>query len=98
VRRAALVEALLPSSARSWVLETWQRPRDLPWAHEDMRMILEASTDVGLSLPLSGLVHELITGIRSREVLREGGFQTEGWRMPAREEPAEKDAAGEDGV
>jgi 3-hydroxyisobutyrate dehydrogenase-like beta-hydroxyacid dehydrogenase len=88
VRRAPLVQALLPSSARSWVLETWQRPRALPWAHEDMRMVLEASTEAGLSLPLSGLVHELIKGIRSREVLRDGGFQADGWQLPAHEDGA----------
>ena len=88
VRRAAMVEALLPSSARSWVLETWQRPRDLPWAHEDMRMVLEASTEAGLSLPLTGLVHELIKGTRARGVLRDGGFQTDGWLMPAYEDEA----------
>lgn len=88
VRRAALVDALLPSSARSWVLETWERPRDLPWAHEDMRMVLEASTDAGLSLPIAGLVHEVIKGVRTRGVLRDGGLQTSGWRMPAREEGA----------
>ncbi len=86
VRRGPLVEALLPSSARSWVLETWERPRDLPWAHEDMRMVLEASTAAELSLPLSGVVHELIKGIRSRGVLREGGLQAEGWLMPAHED------------
>lgn len=89
VRRASMVEALLPSSARSWVLDTWDRPRDLPWAHEDMRMVLEASTGAGLSLPLSGLVHEVIKGIRSRGLLREGGFQTDGWLLPAIEDSGE---------
>lgn len=59
-------EALLKSSGKTWALETWYRPRDMPWAAKDMGMILEEATRAGMSLPLSGVVHEVIKTVKQR--------------------------------
>ncbi|MFI6349039.1 NAD(P)-dependent oxidoreductase [Streptomyces sp. NPDC050560] len=57
-------EALLESSGRTWALETWYRPRDMPWAAKDMSMVLEEADRVGLSLPMAGVVHEAIKTVK----------------------------------
>jgi len=59
-------EALLKSSGKTWALETWYRPRDMPWAAKDMGMVLEEANRVGMSLPLSGVVHEVIKTVKQR--------------------------------
>jgi 3-hydroxyisobutyrate dehydrogenase-like beta-hydroxyacid dehydrogenase len=59
-------EALLKSSGRTWALETWYRPRTMPWAAKDMGMVLEEANRAGLSLPLSGVVHEVIKTVKQR--------------------------------
>jgi 3-hydroxyisobutyrate dehydrogenase-like beta-hydroxyacid dehydrogenase len=83
VQRGPLVEGLLLSSADSWVLETWDRKREIPWADEDMRMVLEAAARVDLPAPVSAMVQEAIAEVRSSGVLTEGGFGTTGWEQPA---------------
>jgi 3-hydroxyisobutyrate dehydrogenase-like beta-hydroxyacid dehydrogenase len=83
VRRGPLVDGLLLSSARSWVLETWDRPREIPWADEDMRMVLAAAERVGLPAPVSRLVQEAIGEVTRSGVLAEGGFGAAGWAQPA---------------
>lgn len=59
-------EALLRSSAKTWALETWDRPRTMPWAAKDMAMVLDEAGRAGLSLPMSGVVHEVIKTVRQR--------------------------------
>jgi 3-hydroxyisobutyrate dehydrogenase len=83
VQRGPLVEGLLLSSASSWVLETWDRSREIPWADEDMRMVLESAEGVGLAAPLSRVVQEAIAEVRRSGVLAGGGFGTTGWERPA---------------
>ena len=83
VQRGPLVEGLLKSSANSWVLETWARPREIPWADEDMRMVLESAERVGLDAPLSRVVQEAIAEVRRAGVVAEGGFAATGWEQPA---------------
>jgi 3-hydroxyisobutyrate dehydrogenase-like beta-hydroxyacid dehydrogenase len=90
VQRGPLVEGLLLSSASSWVLETWERKREIPWADEDMRMVLEAAGRVDLPAPVSRTVQEAIAEVRSSGVLSEGGFGATGWERPAY--PAGEDA------
>jgi 3-hydroxyisobutyrate dehydrogenase-like beta-hydroxyacid dehydrogenase len=87
VRRGPLVEGLRRSSAASWVLDTWDRPRDLPWADEDMRMVLESAARAGLDAPVSDVVQRVIGTVRSSGALAEGGFGTTGWALPARPGP-----------
>ena len=83
VQRGPLVEGLLLSSANSWVLETWARPREIPWADEDMRMVLESAERVGLDAPLSRVVQEAIAEVRRSGAVAEGGFAATGWEQPA---------------
>lgn len=59
-------EALLKSSGRTWALETWYRPRDMPWATKDMGMVLEEANRAGLSLPMAGVIHEVIKTVKQR--------------------------------
>jgi 3-hydroxyisobutyrate dehydrogenase-like beta-hydroxyacid dehydrogenase len=83
VQRGPLVEGLLLSSANSWVLETWARPREIPWADEDMRMVLESAQRVGLDAPVSRVVQEAIAEVRRSGAVAEGGFGAAGWTEPA---------------
>jgi 3-hydroxyisobutyrate dehydrogenase-like beta-hydroxyacid dehydrogenase len=83
VQRGPLVEGLLLSSANSWVLETWARPREIPWADEDMRMVLESAQRVGLDAPVSRVVQEAIAEVRRSGAVAEGGFGAAGWTQPA---------------
>jgi len=91
VQRGPLVEGLLLSSASSWVLETWARPREIPWADEDMRMVLESAERVGLDAPLSRVVQDAIAEVRRSGAVAEGGFGARGWAQPAY---AEDEASG----
>ena len=83
VRRGPLLEGLLKSSASSWVLQTWARPRELPWAQEDMRMVLEAAERTGVDAPVSQLVRRVIEDVKDAGVLSEGGLGDRGWTLPA---------------
>ena len=83
VQRGPLVEGLLQSSASSWVLETWARPREIPWADEDMRLVLEAAERAGVAAPMSRVVQEAIALVRSSGALADGGFGASGWSQPA---------------
>jgi 3-hydroxyisobutyrate dehydrogenase-like beta-hydroxyacid dehydrogenase len=83
VARGPLVEGLLLSSANSWVLETWARPREIPWADEDMRMVLESAERVGLDAPVSRVVQEAIAEVRRSGAVADGGFGATGWARPA---------------
>lgn len=56
----ALRQALLSSSARNWIMENWGIRRQIPWAHKDMRFVLDMAEEAGMSLPLAGLVRELV--------------------------------------
>jgi 3-hydroxyisobutyrate dehydrogenase-like beta-hydroxyacid dehydrogenase len=83
VRRGPLVEGLRRSSAGSWVLDTWERSRELPWAAEDMRMVLDAAAHAGLDVPVADTVREAIGAVRESAMLAGGGFGAAGWRLPA---------------
>ena len=83
VHRGPLLEGLLKSSARSWVLETWARPRELPWAEEDMRMVLAAVDRVGMQAPVSDAVRTAIARVKDSGALSEGGLARRGWSRPA---------------
>jgi 3-hydroxyisobutyrate dehydrogenase-like beta-hydroxyacid dehydrogenase len=59
-----LREALLQSSGRNWALETWLQPRPMPWAEKDMAFVMHEADECRLSLPLCGVVKEVIKGIK----------------------------------
>ncbi|GAA4728845.1 3-hydroxyisobutyrate dehydrogenase [Modestobacter marinus] len=92
VQRGPLVEGLCRSSADSWVLRTWERPRELPWADEDMRLVLDAASRAGADAPVSDVVQRVIGAVRSSGVLGEGGLGSAGWALPAH--PVGEEAPG----
>lgn len=64
VDEEALRQALLLSSANNWALETWGQPRKMPWAEKDMMIVLHEADDARLVMPLSGVIKEVIKGIK----------------------------------
>lgn len=62
----ALVEALLHSSGRTWALETWYRPREMPWAEKDMQIILSEAARLELELPVARVVRTAISEVKAR--------------------------------
>jgi 3-hydroxyisobutyrate dehydrogenase-like beta-hydroxyacid dehydrogenase len=87
VRRGPLVDGLRLSSADSWVLRTWARPRELPWADEDMRLVLDAASRAGVDAPVSDVVQRAIAAVRDSGALAAGGFGDQGWALPAEAGP-----------
>jgi 3-hydroxyisobutyrate dehydrogenase-like beta-hydroxyacid dehydrogenase len=66
-----LRQALLKSSGRNWALETWNTHRAMPWAEKDMTIVAHEADRFRMSLPLSGVVKEVIKAIKV-----EKGFAT----------------------
>jgi 3-hydroxyisobutyrate dehydrogenase-like beta-hydroxyacid dehydrogenase len=64
VEEEPLRHALLQSSASNWALETWAGERPMPWAEKDMSIVLQEADDARLSLPLCGVIKEVIKGIK----------------------------------
>ena len=64
VPAARLREALLQSSAANWALEVQAQDNPMPWAEKDMTIVLKEADDARLSLPLCGVVKEVIKGIK----------------------------------
>jgi 3-hydroxyisobutyrate dehydrogenase len=61
--RAALVQ----SSGASWALETWLRPRPMPWAEADMEILLASAEQHGLAMPAAAVVRDLITAVKQEK-------------------------------
>jgi 3-hydroxyisobutyrate dehydrogenase-like beta-hydroxyacid dehydrogenase len=59
-----LRQALLISSGRNWALESWHLERSMPWAEKDMTIVMHEADRFRLTLPLSGVVKEVIKGIK----------------------------------
>lgn len=70
-----LRKALLGSSGRNWALETWDRPRAMPWAEKDMRIVMEEADRVRLSLPVCGVVKEAIKALKIERGLHSPGSE-----------------------
>ncbi len=64
VQSETLRQALLKSSGANWALDTWLQPRPMPWAEKDMGIVMEEADNARLSLPLCGVVREVIKGIK----------------------------------
>ena len=59
-----LRQALLKSSGRNWALETWVQARPMPWAEKDMAIVMHEADAARLSLPLSGVIREVIKTVK----------------------------------
>jgi 3-hydroxyisobutyrate dehydrogenase-like beta-hydroxyacid dehydrogenase len=62
-----LRQALLRSSGDNPLMRTWRRARPMPWAEDDMTIVMERADALALPLPLAGLVRELIKDIKVRK-------------------------------
>jgi 3-hydroxyisobutyrate dehydrogenase-like beta-hydroxyacid dehydrogenase len=64
VDREQLRAALLQSSASNWALETRPEEQPMPWAEKDMRLVLAEADRLRLSLPLCGVVTEVVKSVK----------------------------------
>jgi 3-hydroxyisobutyrate dehydrogenase-like beta-hydroxyacid dehydrogenase len=58
--------ALVHSSAQNWSMSARAESRPTPWAEKDMTIVLHEADAAGLSLPLCGLVKEVIKDFKRR--------------------------------
>jgi 3-hydroxyisobutyrate dehydrogenase-like beta-hydroxyacid dehydrogenase len=61
-----LVRALCVSSGANWPLEQWRDIHSIPWAHKDMRIVLDMADRVGATLPLAGVLREQVKPLMRR--------------------------------
>lgn len=64
VDKERLREALLQSSAGNWALETRPEEQPMPWAEKDMRIVLAEADRLRLSVPLCGVVTEVVKTVK----------------------------------
>ena len=64
VDRRAMRKMLLQSSGQNWALETGAGDRPMPWAEKDMMIVLAEADGLRMSLPLCGVIKEVIKGIK----------------------------------
>lgn len=60
----ALRRALVDSSANNWSLQTRAEEKPVPWAEKDMTIVLKEADQARVSLPLCGVVKEVIKGFK----------------------------------
>ena len=56
--------ALLDSSAGNWALQTRPEEQPMPWAEKDMRIALTEADRLRISVPLCGVVTEVVKGVK----------------------------------
>jgi 3-hydroxyisobutyrate dehydrogenase-like beta-hydroxyacid dehydrogenase len=64
VDRQAMRAMLLESSGQNWALASGAGDRPMPWAEKDMMIVLDEADSARMSLPLCGVVKEVIKGIK----------------------------------
>jgi 3-hydroxyisobutyrate dehydrogenase-like beta-hydroxyacid dehydrogenase len=64
VEREPLRAALLDSSAGNWSLATRPEEKPMPWAEKDMSIVLKEADAARLTLPLCGVVKEVIKAVK----------------------------------
>jgi 3-hydroxyisobutyrate dehydrogenase-like beta-hydroxyacid dehydrogenase len=65
--------ALIDSSAGNWALQTRPEEQPMPWAEKDMRIVLSEADRLRVSLPLCGVVTEVVKSVKFEK----------GWPTPA---------------
>jgi 3-hydroxyisobutyrate dehydrogenase len=68
--------ALLDSSASNWAMETRIDNFPMPWAEKDMRIVLSEADHLRLSVPLCGVVTEVVKTVKIER----------GWPTPVQHE------------
>lgn len=63
----ALTDALEKSSGTNWGVNNWTEryPREIPWAHKDMRIALEMAETQGITMPSAGLLREEVRELQA---------------------------------
>lgn len=56
--------ALLESSASNWAMKTRPEEQPMPWAEKDMRIVLSEADRLRLSVPLCGVVTEVVKSVK----------------------------------
>ena len=56
--------ALLDSSAGNWALQTRPEEQPMPWAEKDMRIVLSEADRLRVSLPLCGVITEVVKSVK----------------------------------
>jgi 3-hydroxyisobutyrate dehydrogenase len=56
--------ALLDSSAGNWALQTRPEEQPMPWAEKDMRIALSEADRLRVSVPLCGVVTEVVKSVK----------------------------------
>ena len=64
VNREAMRTMLLDSSAQNWPLQTRIADLPMPWAEKDMMIVLNEADAARMTLPLCGVIKEVIKGIK----------------------------------
>ncbi|MCW2876034.1 MAG: Hgd 1 [Sphaerisporangium sp.] len=67
VDQEKLRSALIISSGDNPLMRTWHRPRPMPWAEDDMAIVMERADSLKLPMPMAGVVRELIKDIKIRK-------------------------------
>ena len=64
VAREPMRAMLLDSSGQNWPLASGAGDRPMPWAEKDMMIVLAEADTARMSLPLCGVIKEVIKGIK----------------------------------
>ena len=59
-----LCEALRHGSAQNWAMDTQAERSGMPWAEKDMRIVLSEADRLRISLPLCGVVTEVVKSVK----------------------------------
>lgn len=62
-----LTDVISKSSGTNWGVEQWtvRYPKPLPWGHKDMRIAIDMAERRGQTMPLGGLVRELVRDLQA---------------------------------
>lgn len=62
-----LTDALAKSSGTNWGVNNWTEryPRQIPWAHKDMRIALNMAEGQGVTMPSAGLLREQVRELQA---------------------------------
>lgn len=62
-----LTDALEKSSGTNWGVNNWTEryPREIPWAHKDMRIALDMAERQGVTMPTAGLLREQVRELQA---------------------------------
>jgi 3-hydroxyisobutyrate dehydrogenase-like beta-hydroxyacid dehydrogenase len=62
-----LTNALAKSSGTNWGVNNWTEryPRQIPWAHKDMRIALDMAEGQGVTMPSAGLLREQVRELQA---------------------------------